>query len=335
MQALEGLAPEIGTVPACTALGIPRATVYRRRAPRAESRLRPTPARALSLAERHGVLDVLHSERFVDKAPAEVYATLLDENTYLCATRTMYRILAEMQEVRERRNQLRHPNYVKPQLLATAPAQVWSWDISKLHGPAKLIYFYLYVILDIFSRYVVGWMVAQHENAQLAQRLIRETFTKYSIEPGQVTVHADRGPAMTAITTAQLFASLGAQPSHSRPHVSNDNPFSEAHFKTIKYRPDFPDRFGSVEDAAAYFKRFFAWYNNEHRHSGLAFLTPADVHFHRAPDVIARRQAVLHRAHSRHPERFVHRAPVPPALPSAVWINPPEKEVLSTDLVAH
>ena len=335
MVAVEELSPTVGTAPACEAIGVPRATVYRSRAPRPEAKPRPTPQRALSRAERQEVLDTLHSERFVDMAPAAVYATLLDEAAYLCSTRTMYRILDEQKEVRERRNQLRHPRYAKPQLVASGPNQVWTWDITKLLGPAKYVYFYLYVMLDIYSRYVVGWMAAGRENANLAQRLIRETVAKYDIAPDQLAIHADRGSPMTALTTAQLMATLGVQASHSRPRVSNDNPFSEAHFKTIKYRSDFPGRFGSLEHVVGHFGQFFPWYNNDHRHSGIGFLTPADVHLGRAHEVTARRQAALDEAHARHPERFGQRHPQPPQLPEAVWINPPEKEVLPSQVIAH
>jgi len=335
MVAVEELTPTVGTAPPCEAIGVPRATVYRSRAARPQAKPRPTPQRALSRAERQEVLDTLHSERFVDMAPAAVYATLLDEAAYLCSTRTMYRILDEQKEVRERRNQLRHPRYAKPQLVASGPNQVWTWDITKLLGPAKYVYFYLYVMLDIYSRYVVGWMAAGRENATLAQRLIRETVAKYDIAPDQLAIHADRGSPMTALTTAQLMATLGVQASHSRPRVSNDNPFSEAHFKTIKYRPDFPGRFGSLEHVVDHFGHFFPWYNNDHRHSGIGFLTPADVHLGRAHEVTARRQAALDEAHARHPERFVQQHPQPPQLPEAVWINPPEKEVLPSQTIAH
>ncbi len=239
----------------------------------------------------------------------------------------MYRILADSQEVRERRNQLRHPAYKKPELLATAPNQVWSWDITKLLGPAKWTYFYLYVILDIYSRYVVGWMVASRESADLAQRLIRETVQKQEISENQLIIHSDRGPSMKSHGVAQLLANLGVTKSHSRPHVSNDNPFSESQFKTLKYRPDFPGRFGCQQDAISYCRGFFHWYNNEHYHSGIAMLTPAMVHYGSADNVLAKRQQVLNTAYDAHPERFVSKPPTPPRQPKAVWINPP----LSTD----
>ena len=286
--------------------------------------------RALSEQQRQGVLDVLHSERFVDKSPAEVRAALFDEGRHLCSERTMYRILADADELRERRNQLRHPQYKKPELLATGPNQVWSWDITKLLGPAKWTYYYLYVILDIFSRYSVGWMLASCESAQLAGRLIRETIENQGLAQDQLVLHSDRGPSMKSDGVAQLLATLGVTKSHSRPHVSNDNPFSESQFKTLKYRPVFPDRFGSQQDAHAFCQSFFGWYNNEHRHSGIGFHTPADVHYGRAQAVRERRGVVLDAAYAAHPERFVRRPPEPPALPGAVWINEPEEDPTTT-----
>jgi putative transposase len=283
----------------------------------------PTPARALAPTERQAVLDVLHSERFCDRSPAEVHATLLEEGQYLCAPRTMYRILASNDEVRERRDQLRHPSYTKPELLATRPNQVWSWDITKLKGPVKWVYFYLYTVLDIFSRYVVGWLLAQQENATLAQRLIAETCAKQDIEPGQLTIHADRGVPMTSKTVAQLLADLGVDKTHSRPRVSDDNPFSESQFKTLKYCPGFPDRFGSPEHAREVSRVFISWYNHEHHHSGICFLTPAVVHYGRAELVLAERHQVQLAGYREHPERFVNGPPRLQRLPEAVWINPP------------
>jgi len=328
MDASEKLAPEVGTVAACRAMGVARATLYRRRKPSRSARgvhpRRPQP-RSLDEVERREVLDLLHSPRFVDKAPAAVYATLLDDGMYHCSIRTMYRILHDNAEVRERRDQLRHPNYKKPELLATAPNQVWSWDITKLLGPAKWTYYYLYVILDIFSRYAVGWMLASRENADLAKRLIRETIEKEHVDADQLTIHSDRGPAMKSHTVAQLLATLGVTKSHSRPHVSNDNPFSESQFKTLKYRPEFPDRFGSQEDARGFCQGFFHWYHYEHYHSGLGLLTPAMVHYGRAPQILAARQNVLLDAYAAHPERFVRKPPSPLPLPAAVWINPPTR----------
>jgi len=326
MTAISQIAPDVGVTSACSALDIPRSTFYRAQQPKADPAPRKAPPRALSLVEQTKVLDVLHGERFVDKSPAEAWATLLDEGTYLCSPRTMYRILDAHQEVRERRNQLRHPNYKKPQLLATAPNQVWSWDITKLLGPAKWTYFYLYVILDIFSRYTVGWMVAHRESAALAEKLIDATCAKEAIEPGQLVIHADRGPSMTSKTLAHLLADLGVTKSHSRPYTSNDNPFSESQFRTMKYRPEFPDRFGSIQDARGFGNVFFHWCNFEHRHSGIGYHTPANVHHGLAENVTKTRQHALQRAYAANPERFVKGQPIPPALPSAVWINPPKKQ---------
>ncbi len=324
MTAIAALAPPAGVAATCSALDLPRASYYRRRHPRPPtSGSRRRPARALSIAEQDRVMDTLHSERFVDRAPATVVATLLDEGVFLCSTRTMYRLLAARGEVRERRDLLRHPAYAAPELLATAPNQVWSWDITKLRGPAKWSYFYLYVILDIFSRYVVGWMVAPNESAALASRLIEDTCAKQDIAPGTLTLHADRGSSMKSKPVALLLADLGVTRSHSRPHTSDDNPFSESQFKTIKYRPDFPDRFGSLEDARAFCSDFFRWYATEHRHSGIAYLTPQDVHYGRASERLAARRAALDAAFALHPQRFVRRPPTPAPLPDAVWINPP------------
>jgi putative transposase len=324
MELLGEMAPQLGVAPMCAALGVPPATYYRRRRPPAPPAMRrPSPARTLLPAERAAVLAVLHEPRFVDRAPAEVYARLLDEQRYLCSVRTMYRILEANQEVRERRDQLRHPRYAPPQLLATGPNQLWSWDITKLLGPAKWTYFYLYVILDVFSRYVVGWMVAPGESAGLAAQLIRATCTRQGIQPGALTLHADRGSSMTSRPVALLLADLGVTKTHSRPHVSDDNPFSEAQFKTLKYRPEFPDRFGSIVDARRFCQVFFPWYNTEHHHSGLGLLTPADVHLGRAATRIAARAEVLAGAYAAHPDRFVRGVPQPGAAPTAVWINPP------------
>jgi putative transposase len=328
MGAVETAASAMGTAPACAVLGLPRATLYRRRRPTAVTppASRPAPPRALDPAERQAVLETLHSERFLDQAPAQVQATLLDEGTYLCSPRTMYRLLDAASEVKERRDQVRRPSYAPPELLATRPNEVWSWDITKLRGPAKWTYFYLYVILDILSRYVVGWMLALRESAVLAERLIAETCAKQGIHPGQLTVHADRGAAMTSKPVALLLADLGIVKTHSRPHVSNDNPFSEAQFKTLKYCPAFPERFGSLEDGRAFCHPFFHWYNHEHHHSGLGLLTPAVVHYGLAKGVRAHRQQVLAAAYAAHPERFVKGPPKPADLPQAVWINPPVKK---------
>ena len=333
MQAVHHRPPaELDTVTACAALGASRATYYRRGQPKV-ALPRPRPARALDEAEQQAVLDQLHSERFVDQAPAEMHATLLDEGSYLCSPRTMYRLLAKHDEVRERRDQASHPVYTKPELLATAPNQVWSWDITKLLGPVKWTYYCLYVILDIFSRYVVGWLLAERETAVFAQRLIAETCARQGIEPGQLTIHADRGSAMKSQPVAQLLADLGVTKTHSRPHVSNDNPFSESQFKTLKYRPEFPARFGSLEDARTFCQTFFAWYNGEHRHSGIGYLTPQMMHDGSAQGVLEQRKIVLTAAFQKYPERFVNHPPRPAELPTAVWINPPAKEKTDTQLL--
>ena len=331
MAATRSLSTEIGIKPACDAFGLVRSGFYRGLGPAKEPAPRPSPPRTLSAEERQAVLTTLHSDRFVDTAPATVYATLLDEGRYHCSIRTLYRILDAQAEVKERRNQLRHPVYQKPELQATTPNQVWSWDITKLLGPVKWSYCYLYVILDIFSRYVVGWMVAPAESAGLAQRLITDTCEKQQIEPGQLTLHADRGSSMTSKPVAWLLADLGVTKTHSRPYTSDDNPFSEAQFKTLKYRPDFPERFGSLEDARAFCQTFFAWYNREHRHSGIGLMTPAAVHDGRASTVRDARQRVLSAAYVAHPERFVRKPPQPPLLPHAVWINPPKGGSTSQD----
>jgi putative transposase len=324
---------QVGVAPLCAALGLPRATFYRRRATPspvpAPARARRIPRQALTPAERAGVLALLHEDRFVDLAPAQVWAQVLDAGQVPpCSIRTMYRVLAANAEVRERRNQLRHPAYRKPELLATGPNQVWSWDITKLLGPVKWTYYYLYVLLDIFSRYVVGWLLARQESAALAKGLIAESCQRQQIQPDQLIVHADRGPAMTSQPVALLLATLGVVPSYSRPQVSNDNPYSEAQFKTLKYRPDFPDRFGAYEDAEVFCQRFFRWYNTEHRHGALGLMTPHDLHYGLAAAKWQQRAAVLRAAYAAHPERFPRGAPVPPPLPTAAWINKPSAPAL-------
>ena len=325
MAAVEELAGQNHQITgACRALGVSRATLYRRRRPQTRpSCPRPTSHRSLLPVEREQVLDVLRSPRFVDKSPAQVWATLLDERTYHCSIRTMYRYLAANGEIKERRNQLHHPKYKKPELLAEAPNQVWSWDITKLRGPAKWMYFHLYVILDIFSRYVVGWMVAHRESAALAKRLLADTCRKQGITPDNLTIHADRGASMRSKTVALLLSDLGVLKSHSRPHVSNDNPYSEAQFKTMKYCPQFPDRFGCIQDSRSFCGPFFGYYNNEHRHAGIGLLTPAMVHYGHTEQVLAARQETLLGAYHAHPERFVRRPPQPPVVPRQAWINPP------------
>jgi putative transposase len=318
---------QIEALPACLALGLARATFYRYRGSLDVAQTpaldRKPPARSLSSVERKTVLDLLTSERFADDAPRQIWATLLDEGKYFCSVSTMYRILRAECGVRERRDQLRHPVYSKPELLATGPNQVWSWDITKLLGPAKWTYFYLYVILDIFSRYVVGWTLAPRESGTLAQQLIAETCSKQSIVPGQLTVHADRGSSMKSKMVAQLLADLGVTKTHSRPYVSDDNPFSESQFRTMKYRPEFPERFGSIQDGRAFCRPFFDWYNTQHHHSGIGLHTPHSVHHGLAQALDHARRLTLSEAHLAHPERFVRKPPEPPALPGAVWINPP------------
>ena len=363
------LAPVVGVLAACEALGVARASYYRHeRRRRARSVPLPAPSprnegaagerselsapgasaavappvpppatattsapttlarvhpRALSPAERAAMLEILHSPRFQGAAPATVYATLLDEQVYLASERTMYRLLAAEGETRARRDQLVHPTYQKPELLATAPKQVWSWDITKLLGPVKWTYFYLYVILDVYSRYVVGWLVAHREHADLAERLIAETLAKQQVPAGQLTLHADRGSSMTSKPVAFLLADLGVTKTHSRPHVSNANPYSEAQFKTLKYRPGFPNRFASIEEARAFCQDFFRWYNGDHRHAGIGLLAPEVAHSGQAQHAYDARAQVLTAAYAAHPERFVRQAPRPPQLPTAAWINPP------------
>lgn len=327
-QAVEELTPLVGTYPACRAVGAAPATIYRRRRPPKPRprKPRPKPARALSAPERDVVLEELHSERFVDCSPAQVWATLLDEGRYLASERTMYRILAEQGQSRERRDQRVHPAYAKPELLATRPNELWSWDITKLLGPAKWTYFYLYVILDVFSRYVVGWTIQHRETASVAQQLIAQSIEQQGVQPGELTIHADRGTSMRSKPVAFLLADLGVTKTHSRPYTSTDNPYSEAQFKTLKYRPDFPDRFDSILHARSWGRGFFPWYNDEHRHSGIGLMTPATVHYRRASEVHDQRADVLAAAYAANPERFVRGLPQPPKLPAAAWINPPTEE---------
>ena len=336
------------TAAACAALGVSRASVMRRRvrlsAPPAIARPRPRPARALTAPQQDAVLDLLHAPRFADQAakrtdaatsgqraqaPAEIYATLLDEGDYHCSIRTMYRLLNKNHEVRERRAQLRHPVYQKPELLAEYPNQVWSWDITKLKGPAKWSYFYLYVILDIYSRRVVGWCVVDSESAVLFKVLFDDTITKHDVIPGQLTLHADRGGPMKAKATALLLSDLGVTRSHNRPHTSNDNPFSESHFKTLKYQPRFPKCFGCIEDARSFCRGFFDWYNQDHHHAGIGLMTPDQVHHGQIDAVHAARQLTLDQAFRQNPERFVKKPPTPPAKPTAAWINPPQPKSLT------
>lgn len=312
----------------CDAVGLPRATYYRLlKNPKTRgSRKYSTSPRSLSKMEMQKVIDVLHDPRFLDKSPAQIYAIMLDEGSYICSISTMYRILHARKEVRERRNVLIRPNYRRPELLATGPNQVWSWDITKLRGPQKWSYYYLYVIIDIFSRHVVGWLIADRESAELAKHLIAETCQRQRVDTKELIIHSDRGTAMTSKAVAMLLADLGVTKSLNRPHVSNDNPYSESQFKTLKYNPHFPGRFGSIEDARTFCKWFFSWYNNEHRHSGIALMTPSTVHYGLADACSKKRQGVLNRAFGRNPERFVRGLPRTIELPNAAWINPPQPE---------
>jgi transposase InsO family protein len=336
IQLASQLSADIGKVAACDALQVPRATFYRYQDQKNRSddtvTKRPPPPLALEPKERQTVVDILHSERFLDDTPYEIYATLLDEGGYHCSIRTMYRILAsEHGCVKERRKHVQRPNYTKPELLATEQNQVWSWDITKLKGPAKWTYFHLYVIIDIFSRYVVGWMIAHREQDALAKRLIEDSCDKQDIKPHQLIIHADRGSSMRSKMVAHLLADLGVTKTHSRPHVSNDNPYSEAQFKTLKYCPEFPDRFGSIQDARLFCQNFFNWYNKEHHHSGLALMTPEQVHYGMAKRIYRNRETVLLAAYEKNPIRFKGQIPVPHKLPEAAWINKPSTHELESN----
>ena len=335
MAAAHELTPALGAGAAWRAMGLWRGAPARQQArshrrtlvgPPAPRTPRPCPPLAFDAQERQTLLDTLNSERFADTAPAAVHATLLDEGTYIGSVRTMYRLLASSGASRERRNQLTHPAYTKPELLAVAPNQVWSWDITKLKGPAKWTCFHLYVILDIFSRFVVGWLIAPRECSDLAQQLIADTVARHDVEPGMLTLHADRGAAMRSKPVASLLVDLDVAKSHSRPHVSDDNPYSESQFKTMKYRPDFPDRFGCIEDARSHCQAFFPWYNAEHCHSGIGYMSPHSVHYGLATDMRVIRQATLDAAFLANPNRFKNKRPQLPPMPTAAWINPPPKE---------
>jgi len=321
------LSEHVGKKAACSAVGIPRATYYRRCQKKPITKPRPAPPLALSAEEKETVLQVVHEERFWDASPYHIYATLLDEGKYYCSIRTIYRILASVQEIKERRKQVNRPHYKKPELLATGPNQVWSWDITKLKGPVKWTYFYLYVIMDIFSRYVVGWLIAPAERKALAKELIAQTCEKQQISRNQLVLHADRGSSMNSKVVAQLLADLGVTKSHSRPYVSNDNPYSESGFKTLKYSPHFPACFGSIQDARGFCRQFFSWYNDEHKHSGIGLLTPKQVHYGLADDILAQRAQVLREAFDKNAARFKGRCPQPPVLPKAAWINRPDNEI--------
>jgi putative transposase len=308
---------EFGVQPMCAGLGLARASYYRVQRPSCGVATQPTYPPALSVGERQDVLGVLNSEKFWDQAPGEVYATLLDQGRYLCSERTMHRILAADQQVRERRHQLRHPQYQTPELNASRLNEVWSRDSTKLLGPARWTYFHLYVILDIFSRYVVGCIMVYRESAQLGKKLIEQTIERQNLDPTTLTVHADRGPGITSKAMTFLLAERGVTKTHSRPYVSNDNPYSESQFKTMKYRPEFPERFGCYQDAQRFLSEFFPWYKNDHHHSGLGYLTPYDVHYGLANKRREQRAVVLQEAYERNPERFVRGLPQPALLPSA------------------
>jgi len=328
----EELGETVGVSEACQVLGVPRSSLYRARKPKPEPSPRPTPQRALEEEEKAEVRAVLNSERFCDAAPREVYATLLDEGEYYCHWRTMYRILEEHDEVHERRNQRRRPASIKPELRATGPNELWSWDITYLRGP-KGIHYYLYVILDVFSRFVPGWMIADRELAGLAEQLIAETCAKQGISRDELVLHSDRGSAMRSKTVAQLLIDLGVAKSHSRPYTPTDNPYSESQFKTMKYRPEYPERFNEQEEARDWARGFFRWYNHEHHHSGLGLMTPAAVHYGLAEEIYEQRSQVLAAAYAAHPERFVGGEPTPPRWPDEVWINPPGESHRHADLV--
>jgi transposase InsO family protein len=331
---VEEAAKICGVGPACGAIGISRANFYRRRKPTTSgappqhpSPARPGRERALTPAQQEQVLSELNSERFLDCSPRQVWATLLDEEIYLCSWRTMYRLLKQHDQVRERRNVRRHPKYTRPELAASGPNQVWTWDITYLKGPVRGQFYYLYVVIDIYSRLVVGWLLADRECEQLARRLLEQSYRKHGVQPGQLTVHADRGAPMKSKSVKQLLSDLDVRTSHSRPRVSNDNPYSEAGFKTMKYSPDFPARFGSFSEAEAFCELYFVWYNQEHYHMGIALLTPAQVHYGEAEAVLSRRQATLDAAFAQAPERFGHRRPQVARLPATVWINRPSAPV--------
>lgn len=327
MTAVTSLGESVGKKAACSALTVPRATFYRSQEKKdlVENCSRPAPPLALSEDERQAILDAAHEKRFWDSSPYQIYATLLDEGKYLASVRTIYRILSQNEEIRERRKQVCRPRYQKPELLATKSKQVWSWDITKLKGPAKWTYFYLYVILDIYSRYVVGWMVAHRESATLATRLIKETCEKQNIQKDQLGIHADRGSSMKSKLVAHLLADLGVTKTHNRPYVSNDNPYSESQFKTLKYCPGFPERFGAIQDARDFCRNFFTWYNQIHKHSGIAFLTPEQVHYGQAQHILSQRSSVLKSAFMEHANRFKGKVPKPSQLPEAAWINKPDE----------
>jgi putative transposase len=331
LEGVGDLAATVGVAAACGALGVPRSSFYQTQTPPQPPPPQPRPPsrRALTDVEQQAVRDLLNSQRFVDRAPRTVYAILLDEGRYLCSWRTMYRILAADAASRERRKVRQHPSYTRPELLASGPCQVWSWDITKLRGRVPGVWYNLYVILDIFSRKIVGWLIAEHEDADLAEVLIVESCAREGIAPQQLTLHADRGAPMTSKTVAELLIDLGVARSHSRPSVSNDNPYSESQFKTMKYGPWYPERFTSIAEARVWMRAFAAWYNTEHRHSGIGLLTPQVVHSGQASAQVLARQGVLDAAYGTHPERFVRGRPAPPVVPSVVGINLPQPSIVA------
>jgi putative transposase len=324
---VNNLSEKIGTKTACDVFGLPRSTYYYQLEPEVQVDFpskRKSPNFAYSQQEKQEILNIMNSDIYLDQTPYEIYASQLDEGNYLCSIRTLYRILDENNQVKERRNIKRTNTYQKPELLATQPNQVWSWDITKLKGPQKWTYFYLYVIIDIFSRYVVGWLVAFREKSSLAHKLIKETYERQNIEQGQLTIHADRGSSMKSKPVAFLLSDLGVTKSHSRPYVSNDNPYSESQFKTMKYRPDFPDNFNCIAAAREFCRNFFGWYNTKHYHSGIGFLTPESVHYGFAEKILLNRKDVLLQAFEKNPQRFRNKRPVLKNLLKSVWINKPE-----------
>ena len=326
----DALEAATSTLQACRLLGRSRATCYRRRRPPAQGppAPRPAPPNKLTEPERQHVLSVLRSPEFCDLAPAQIWARLLDDGVYLCSISTMYRLLTIVGENRERRRQRTHPAKKKPELIATAPNRVWSWDITKLKGPNRGEYYELFVIIDIYSRYIVNWCVSPAETGDLAAEFIDAAYQEQGVSKGQLILHADRGSAMTSKPVSQLLVDLGVARSHSRPHVSNDNPYSEAQFKTLKYCPAFPNRFGSIADARAFCVEFFDHYNHIHRHSGIGLHTPASVHYGTATKIRAQRAVTLDAAYTSNPTRFRHRRPEPPKLPAVAWINEPQREAL-------
>ena len=327
------LSPDVGVKQDCQASGLARSSLYRWiKGPQDRAqKARPLSKRTITEDEKAQILSILNSDRFCDHAPRQVYANLLDDGVYHCSWRSMYRILAEKDQVHERRRQHRRHHYEKPELLATSQNQLWSWDITRVKGPGPFHYYHLYVIIDVFSRFVPGFMVAERESAELARELIETSCQRQGIGPQQLTLHSDRGPAMKSKSVALLLSDLGVNKSHSRPHVSNDNPFSEAQFKTLKYHPTFPDRFGCLQDVRAWARDFFDWYNNHHHHASIGLMTPFMVHYGQAERVREQRKQVLEIAYNAHPERFVRGISSPEPLPEAVWINPPNTKKEDTE----